>query len=38
MKHLTIRHFGPISNAEIELGSVNLIIGPQSSGKISTTM
>lgn len=33
MKHLTIRHFGPISNAEIELGSVNLIIGPQSSGK-----
>lgn len=33
MKHLTIRHFGPIEEVDIELGRVNLIIGPQSSGK-----
>lgn len=33
MKTLIIRDFGPITNAEIELKKVNLIIGPQSSGK-----
>ena len=33
MKHLTIRHFGPIEEADIMLRRVNLIIGPQSSGK-----
>lgn len=33
MKHLIIRHFGPIEEADIELGRINLIIGPQSSGK-----
>lgn len=33
MKHLTIRHFGPIEEIDIELRRVNLIIGPQSSGK-----
>lgn len=33
MKHLIIRHFGPIKEVDIELGHVNLIIGPQSSGK-----
>ncbi len=33
MKHLTIRNFGPIKEADFELKRVNLIIGPQSSGK-----
>ena len=33
MKHLTIRHFGPIEEIDIELKRVNLIIGPQSAGK-----
>lgn len=33
MKKLTIRNFGPISNVEIELKRVNVILGPQSSGK-----
>lgn len=33
MKHLIIRHFGPIKEVDVELKRVNLIIGPQSSGK-----
>lgn len=33
MKHLVIRNFGPVENVDIELNRVNLIIGPQSSGK-----
>ena len=33
MKHLIIRNFGPLQNANIEFGIVNLIIGLQSSGK-----
>ncbi len=33
MKHLIIHNFGPIKEIEIELKRVNLIIGPQSSGK-----
>lgn len=33
MKKLTIRNLGPIREAEIELGKINLIIGPQSMGK-----
>lgn len=33
MKKLTIRNFGPIDEVEIELKRVNLILGPQSSGK-----
>mgnify|MGYP002623746984 CR=1 FL=1 len=33
MKHLIIHHFGPIEEADILLSRVNLIIGPQSSGK-----
>src|SRR5574344_1517703 len=33
MKHLIIRQFGPIEEVDIELKRVNLIIGPQSSGK-----
>lgn len=35
MKHLIIRNFGPIEEVDIELKRVNLIIGPQSSGKSS---
>jgi len=33
MKHLVIRHFGPIIEADVELKRINLVIGPQSSGK-----
>lgn len=33
MRHLVIKHFGPISEAEIDLQRVTLLIGPQSSGK-----
>lgn len=33
MKHLVIRNFGPISEVDIILNRVNMILGPQSSGK-----
>lgn len=33
MKQLTIRHFGPIEEADMKLKRINLFIGPQSSGK-----
>ena len=33
MKHLVIRDFGPVKEVDIKLKRVNLIIGPQSSGK-----
>lgn len=33
MKHLIIRQFGPIEEVDIDLKRINLIIGPQSSGK-----
>ena len=33
MKHLVIRNFGPLKEADIELSNLNLIIGRQSSGK-----
>ncbi len=33
MKHLVIRHFGPIKGVDMDLRRVNIIIGPQSSGK-----
>lgn len=33
MRHLIIRNFGPISEVDINLKRVNVIIGPQSSGK-----
>ena len=33
MKHLIIRNFGPIEEVDINIKRVNLIIGPQSSGK-----
>lgn len=33
MRHLIIKHFGPLTEVEIELKRVTLLIGPQSSGK-----
>lgn len=33
MKHLIIRNIGPLSNVDITLSRINLIIGPQSTGK-----
>lgn len=33
MKRLIIRNFGPIEDVAIELSRINIIIGPQSSGK-----
>lgn len=33
MKHIKIRNLGPIKEADIELKRINVIIGPQSSGK-----
>ena len=33
MKHLTIRHFGPLREAIVDINKVNLVIGLQSSGK-----
>lgn len=33
MKHLIIKNFGPIKEVDIELKRINLILGPQSSGK-----
>ncbi len=33
MKHLVIRNLGPLKEADIELERINVIIGPQSSGK-----
>ena len=32
MRNLIIRNFGPISEIDINLKRVNVIIGPQSSG------
>lgn len=33
MKHLIIRNVGPVRQADLSLKRVNMIIGPQSSGK-----
>lgn len=33
MRHLVIRNFGPVREADLELRQVNVIIGMQSSGK-----
>ena len=33
MKHIIIRNLGPIKNIEVDLKRINLVIGPQSSGK-----
>jgi len=38
MKHLTIRHFGPLEEADIDMGRMNLIIGLQGSGKSCVMM
>lgn len=33
MRHLTIKNIGPLSSVDISLSRINLIIGPQSTGK-----
>ena len=33
MKRLIIRNIGPLKEVDIELAKINVIIGPQSSGK-----
>ena len=33
MAHLIIRNIGPIKEVDIELNKINVIMGPQSSGK-----
>lgn len=33
IRHLVIKNFGPIRNADLQLGQVNVLIGMQSSGK-----
>lgn len=33
MRHLTIRNIGPLVNVDIALSRINLIMGPQSTGK-----
>ena len=33
MKHLKIRNLGPLEHVDIELKGINVVIGPQSSGK-----
>ncbi len=33
MTKILIQHIGPISNVEIELNKINILMGPQSSGK-----
>ena len=35
MRHLSIRSFGPLESVDIEIGRLNVIVGPQSSGKSS---
>lgn len=35
MRHLKIQNFGPLKEAELEIGRLNIIVGPQSSGKSS---
>ena len=35
MTKITINNFGPIKALEFDLNKVNIIIGPQSSGKSS---
>jgi len=33
METLTVKNFGPIREAQLELGKVTVLIGPQASGK-----
>ncbi len=35
MRHLYIEKFGPVSHANVQIGRLNVIVGPQSSGKSS---
>lgn len=35
MRHLSIYNFGPLISADFEIGRLNVIVGPQSSGKSS---
>ena len=35
MRHLYIEKFGPVSKADVQIGRLNVIVGPQSSGKSS---
>lgn len=35
MRHLYIEKFGPVNKADVEIGRLNVIVGPQSSGKSS---
>lgn len=35
MRHLSIRNFGPLKEADLEISRLNVIVGPQSSGKSS---
>lgn len=37
MRHLTIRNIGPIKEIDIDLNKINIIMGPQSSGKSTIT-
>lgn len=37
MRNLKIRNIGPVENLDIELGKLNVFIGPQSSGKSTIT-
>lgn len=38
MKHLVIRHFGPLDEADVDMSRMNLIIGLQGSGKSCVMM
>jgi len=33
MKHLQLKNFGPISDADVKFGDLTLLVGPQASGK-----
>lgn len=33
MKHIVIKNFGPLELADVQLAKLNIIVGPQSSGK-----
>ena len=37
MKHLTIKNIGPIKEVDIDFNKINIIMGPQSSGKSTIT-
>lgn len=33
MKHVKVKNFGPIAEADVELGELTILVGPQASGK-----